>query len=321
MNLKILFILSLLLMSRVTIAVEYVLELKDEALVDNDNISLTDIAKFSRQDKVSYAPFRNVDIAKSPLPMYSRTLSRRYIESKIKRALIGIRHTIIWKGSEKVLIRRRSVLYKADDYVNIAQHYLYNKLIDAHYSGVNLKPVGINSDIHLPTGDIEFIPRRNSFTRVSKRNCVWLDVYISGKQWMAVSVWFSVQALRNVYVAKKVINRHKKLNNSDFTMLSEDVAKLAGEPVLSNLSDNKFRLKKKLNKGRILLLRDIELAPDVVKGQEVVVDVFHSAIKLQITAIASDDGFMGDVVTLRNKRSERTFKAVVTGPNRLEIRG
>ena len=313
-------IFCFVLPSETLMAGEYMLELRENAVVDSESVSLSDIVIFPSGDKTIPPALRHVKIAKSPLPMYSATLSRHYVQTKINRSITGSSHSFSWKGSKRVLITRKSVLYKAESYTSIAKSYLHNKLSE-NYSDVELKPVGVISDIYLPSGTIRFSPRINTFTNLTKRVCIWLDVEVAGKQWATLPVWFSVKAYRDVYVSKSKQGQHKIIDLNEFEVVRHDVAGLTDAPILSLLDQNKYRLKKRLDKGKVLTKQYLEMAPDVVKGQEVVVNVWHKEIKMQVTAIAEDNGFMGDVITLQNKRSAETFKAVVIGPSRLEIRG
>jgi flagella basal body P-ring formation protein FlgA len=81
-----------------------------------------------------------------------------------------------------------------------------------------------------------------------------------------------------------------------------------------------YRAKRRIPAGSVIRIED-GLMPDlVVRGRSVAVTVRNGALTLRARGVARQSGALGAMVEVLNPDSKRTFKAVVTGLNQVEVK-
>jgi flagella basal body P-ring formation protein FlgA len=74
-----------------------------------------------------------------------------------------------------------------------------------------------------------------------------------------------------------------------------------------------------LTVGRVVLKEDLEEIPQVLRGQEVTVEVKHGAVEIETSAVALREARLGEPVTLQNPTSHMTYAARVVGQGRVAV--
>ena len=150
---------------------------------------------------------------------------------------------------------------------------------------------------------------------LSTRTCVWLKVGQAG----SVPVWFSVKAYRPVLVTQRNWGARDSVDASDFTVEERDVAPLSGVPLGVDADVTRMRARHAIAAGRIVVKEDLEEMPQVLRGQEVTVEVRHGAVEIETSAIALREARLGEPVTLQNPRSHMNYAARVVGRARVAV--
>ncbi|MFC2073702.1 flagellar basal body P-ring formation chaperone FlgA [Campylobacterota bacterium] len=128
---------------------------------------------------------------------------------------------------------------------------------------------------------------------------------------------YTILATIKVFKASHNINRGKILTYIDLKHTNEPFTRLTGIP-LQRISKSPVRLKKRLQKGKIIYEHDVEALPYVLKNKPVYVRLTNGNVHLEFQAKSLQDGKVGDMISIQKKDNTR-LKAKVVGKNLVEI--
>lgn len=134
----------------------------------------------------------------------------------------------------------------------------------------------------------------------------------------AVPVWFAASVEGPVLRALKPIQSGHVFGSGDFEMGTGTVSR--PRPTVSSLLDGtRYRAVRSIEQGDALSEGAFELAPDVVRGQELVVMAREGAIGVSTNAVSREDGMLGDIVKVKRAGSEIELEARLISPERAEV--
>jgi flagella basal body P-ring formation protein FlgA len=154
----------------------------------------------------------------------------------------------------------------------------------------------------------------------AQREILW-NGYVRGGGAQEFPVWARVRitvtmdrvvAAANISMGKPIQANQVRLETCENCPLDETVARNLDE-VVGYLSKSSLRA------GSPLRTAQIERAPEVARGDLVVVQVFAGGAHLQLEARAETAGLTGSTILLRNLSSGRDFRAQVTGKGQAGI--
>ena len=148
---------------------------------------------------------------------------------------------------------------------------------------------------------------------LSPHSCVWIKA--SG----SAPVWFSVKAFRKVLVSQRNRAARDSVDAADFTVEERDVAPLGSVPLPVDADMAGMRTRRVISAGHVVLKDDLEEIPQVLRGQEVTVEVKHGAVEIETSAVALREARTGEAVTLQNPTSHMTYAARVVGQGRVAV--
>jgi flagella basal body P-ring formation protein FlgA len=151
---------------------------------------------------------------------------------------------------------------------------------------------------------------------LSPHTCVWVE---GARSVGSVPVWFSVKAYRKVLVSQRNHAARDLVDTGDFTVEELDVAPLGNVPIAVDTDMARMRTRHLISAGRVVLKDDLEEIPQVLRGQEVTVEVKHGAVEIETSAVALREARLGEAVTLQNPTSHMTYGARVVGQGRVAV--
>ncbi len=180
----------------------------------------------------------------------------------------------------------------------------------------NLKIEIVSSSQHaVPSGKLEF-PKSGiqpSFgtgaTDIMWRGSVHYGDTSTAPVWARVKItapMTRVVATADLASGKPISASQVRLESCEDSPLDETVARSLDEVV-------GYLAKSSLRQATVIHKTQVERAPDVARGDDVIVDVFEGLAHLRIEARAETAGFKGSVIVVRNTASGKDFHAQVTG--------
>ncbi len=128
-----------------------------------------------------------------------------------------------------------------------------------------------------------------------------------------------LSVFRQVPVALRAINLGERLQKSDIGLQRKDLT--FAQDSTPNIEEIQGRrLKQSLRAGSVVFSNYIEQEKALRRGEVVKVRSGEGGWEVALSAVAEQDGVIGDSVRVRNPKSNLTLVGVVTGPGEVELR-
>ena len=123
-----------------------------------------------------------------------------------------------------------------------------------------------------------------------------------------------------VPILNRTLEKNEKISKSDITYAEKYIRDLNSHTVTN---ENEIIGKAgRLNLKPDMLINDRDLIKPIIvsKGSQINVIFEKKLLKLKITALALENGAIGDLIKVKNIRSNNIFSAIVTGENIAEVK-
>lgn len=202
---------------------------------------------------------------------------------------------------------------------------LVKNQIKADLKKYNLENAEINignipvSQLTIPDGKITVEVISNSSCTAPKEYKK-INVLVNGATVRTLYVQAEIKAFKNAAVAKEMIQRDSAITLRSVEFKQVDILKylntaLSEEDVASGLIS-----KKVFYPGEIISKRFTASRPDVLKNAIVSVHFkTESNLNIVVEGIALNQGCVGDVIQVKNKRMNKTYTGTIVGENKIEI--
>jgi len=141
--------------------------------------------------------------------------------------------------------------------------------------------------------------------------------YILDSQGLRHYLDYSVKGSLDVLHTTEKVMRKDPINGFNTILKSVPFQYFKDKPLIS-LPDLPSRFRSNLKPSQMLLVRNIESTPMVLKNEKVVVEVRNGAVIVEFIAVATQEGSLYDIITIQ-KRDGKRSKAKVIGENRVEL--
>ncbi|TET38988.1 MAG: flagellar basal body P-ring formation protein FlgA [Planctomycetota bacterium] len=298
-----------------------VIRLSDSTEASDASISLGDIAEITGFDNETKELVAGTALGDAPDKGETRTVTRREIELRLQHRGVDLKDVEI-TGALKVEVSCSSDRESLD--VSPIRRAV-QRFLAGYLSGrTRVEILCVDTSVlKSRTGTV--FPEPGSAITISAENSEIISgdavfVYVSARDAKdkVVSVTLEVSITKLVTVVR--INR----NLPGGFRITEAVCSEKEVPVQS-VSGKALALKDVIGKrtarrlagGDMLTARDVVLPPVIMKGKKVRVTVKHGSMVLTTTAVAQEDGAVGDTILVQNPTSRRTYTATVEGPGRV----
>ncbi len=298
-------LLPLQVMAQLTADSGAVLELRPEALISQQRITLSDVAVLHTSDLQSQA-MGSIPLGRAPRIGQTERLSRAQIEQAIRRHP-GVPVTPSWTGAATVALRTQAQTVWAQD---IGQAALDAVRARYHATGTTLAvelaiPL---SDYEVPVGVVTIKVRPVSASRErGGRVPVWVDLYVQGEMYRSVVVQLVVSLRRQAYVALHSISPGATASAQDFVVREMDVdanpVVAVYEPLLP------FRAARVIRGGEPLTVAAMLSGASFMRGDPVRLQLRSGLIGIEMAGVAMDDALPGQLLRVRSTNG----RDIVTG--------
>lgn len=250
------------------------------------------------------ADWANIPLQSHPTP--GEIITREMIIDWMTQRIGHI--DITWQGKTQITVQKPTQS-SADMLIEKAKNTLIHQL-QPHYLRIDVASISkINgSEYAIDNFKTELETRVPTATRV----CVWL---VNKKT--RIPVWFKVNAYAQVLVANRDLPSNYLIQPSDISLQERNIAGLSALPATS-FSPNLW-LKSSIKRDQIVRTNQLKAAPLVIKGRHIKVATHNHRITVVMDAIALADGYLGEIITVRNPINQKTFHVKLTGAQQAEL--
>jgi len=295
------------------------LTLKDKVIVTRITYALGEIAHIESKDMSLLQELTKLKIGKAPRVGYRKAITWQAVRSTIEQAYPGLYSRIEFGGAKSVAIETLGISADASVYVNPAREAL-SVWLDSHYQDYEIKLKGRYKDLQLPRGKMEIQTKLPDLATARASMNVWMNVLIDGNHYQSQTVRFDVKAFAPVLVASQNLKKGNIISKDVLRKDYKNVAKLNGLAVDENQLVLK-RLKQSVDEGEVIVHNIIEAIPAVSKGEKVSVTAQARTVSITATAIALDDGNVGDKIKVQKPSTSIVYQVKVTGRKLAKITG
>lgn len=246
------------------------------------------------------------DLALQSSPVAGEWISKKQILTWMTEKVGSFNYT--WEGVRTIKVKQ-VIQTPGALLIEKAHSELLNHL-KSRYQRVELKTLSTAKDSEYALN--EFKTEIKAGYPPAKRTCVWLK---HGKK--HIPIWFEVHAFARVLVAKENIKINTPIQNNMLLWQERDIAGLPDQPA-QHYPQNTW-LNSSLLKNKILLTSQLKEVPQIIKGQELKVSFNKKSIRVIMDAIALNNGYEGQSISIQNPANQEVFVAQVTGSGQAEV--
>lgn len=170
---------------------------------------------------------------------------------------------------------------------------------------VTVKKIGVSGELRLPVGELSYevvAPERwEGWGNASLALIVRVDDRVQRN----LTVLVEVEALAEMVVATRTLERGEVIGESDLALARRDLARVQGRFCRSKEEVLGMRVKNAV-RGNAPLRRDyLERVPVVKSGQMVTLVAENEVVRITASGRAKGAGALGDIITVQNLASQK----------------
>ena len=319
---------GLLLLTTLTLAVEPCLavsnshrvsiELVGSVMHDQPTFNLGDVAIVTGKSKEAIARLKSMPLGNSPKAGYSVSINRQIIQSKIHTSYPQLSPQVEWQGAKVAKLQSVGVILDTARLIKQAKLSL-EKYLDEYFEKYKVAYSGKIKQLHIPNTEYTLSTREIRSLDISKRTCVWVDIFIDKKRYESIPVWFSVTITDNAFVSIHKINKGETLYPNDFLLNEVDITEAFGTPISDRKDVIDMRAKRTLLRNTILTQSDIEPVPLVQRHANITIMAVHNNVSVHVKGKALEDGILNQTINVKTNRSNEKIRALVIDKDQVKV--
>jgi flagella basal body P-ring formation protein FlgA len=148
---------------------------------------------------------------------------------------------------------------------------------------------------------------------------VVVNLLVDGRLQNRVVTSAVVRTFGRVLVATRRLDRHSTLTPDDVREIRMETTFLQRPPISSSDSLTGLRTRRIVAPGSLLYEDMLEPQPLVFEGDDVSIIVSSGAVRLSTHAVAKEDGWKGDVITVKREGNREAVRVRVEGAGTVAI--
>jgi flagella basal body P-ring formation protein FlgA len=295
--------------------------LKDQARVEGSRVLLGEVAFFKNGSPEVIQQWKKIDLGLSPKPGYTRYLSKEMIESVLKKQEGRWDEGLELKGADGVMVSVKSIRISGPELVRLGMDYLKGQVAGLQGERI-IEPVRQPGDLLVPAGqgltafDVAWHNTPKGVGTVS----LDLKVRVDGEIFTTLPMQFNIRLFDRVLVAAGDIGRGEPFTPSNTRTARAEITFMKDTPARNLMDLNLRRAKTQIPAGSVIRIEDGYYPALVFQGRPVNVTVRKGTLLIRARGIARQNATLGDTVVVLNPESGRSFRCVVTGPNKVEVK-
>lgn len=311
----IIFILLLVLSISVSAVEIYI---PDQVDVSNDDILLGDIAQISGVNEEIIEKIKSIELAKSPLPGYSKRLSRELIRLVLKNKGYDVEN-IMFNIPTVFTVNTKYKKISIEKLINFAQKYIKDN-VSYTEDQIEIEIKSTLDEIVIPDSSYEL---KNGGAREIKpgNNSLPLIIDVNGEEYKRVYLTAKIKLIRNVYIANRDLKRGIQLKREDFRLEQKEIVREIRN-LITEWDEDFFKdrvLASSVQKGEILKETMVEKPFVISWGDKVQALIKIGSVQISAVVSARERGKIGDYITVQNTKTGHSFNAEVVNSHLVKI--
>jgi len=282
---------------------------KEDAVAGADMLSLADVAEV--RPAAAAAGLNGVLLFPAPDPGEQKCFQSRTLKAYVLDAVSDKNAAIEWGGADVVCVRHEGVLVSDDKLQSVIDSRLRAALSHLEPQQVSFKLRQPPDPLSLPPGRTEYEVLFSDRDILDSRQ-VSVIVKVDGRVVENLALAGKVRAFLPVVVAGRKLNRDTVITRGDVRTVSKNIADLRN-PCVDLKGVVGKRLKRSVAVNEEIRRTDLDRPVLVERRQIVTMLLQKGTLQINARGQATADGKMGDVIMVRNMRSQREVPCEVIG--------
>lgn len=298
-----------------TLSHALVITFDKQATVTTDYITLGDLVEFDEETQMT-ASLATKIVTRSPDPGKSKIFSTYDIKEEILRKTPMSRHTL-WTGSNVVTVSRKGQQILPEQVIDAIDEFLRDNNHSMPEADISFTPRTLPIPFMLPKGKLamEVVPSNPTILKSSSFSLLFR---VNGKVEKNFSVPGELKALAPVIIATDSLPRGSLLTPANTQEAVKDLTR-HDNPCTNLRRILGKRLKRTVRAHDVIHSSDVEIPPLIQRGQVVKIIIRTGNMHLSATGVARADGKQGEIIRVRNARSNKLIQGRVTASGTVEV--
>lgn len=284
-------------------------ELKPEAQAHGTEVVLSEVAAVRGDDAELVARASALSIGYTPSPGFSRRLDRWALQRELAQALPSV--DVAFAGAEACRILPATRTVTSTELVAAARA----RLVEAFSAGdVTCEEQPGTGDAVVPAGHegYELRARLDPGAPSSGLVSVPVEVLVDGELYRTIYTSWKVEAWREAPVLVRDVGAGERMTIADFQRRRVRIGVATEQAFLTEAAADGAIAVRGLPAGSVVRQLDVRRPLLVRRGDTVQLQVKKGNIRATSTAVAADDGYLGDKIRVVTP-SQRELRAVILG--------
>jgi flagellar basal body P-ring formation protein FlgA len=282
---------------------------KNEAVVSGSMLTLAEVAvlrPFSKAEILS-----GLVLFPSPSHGEQKCFDSSILKAYVLEAVVN-KDSIQWSGSDTVCVRREGAVVSQNKIQSVIDARLREILGHLSAEQVVFKVLNMPDLPGFPMGRVEY-EVLFSDRDVLKSRQVNVIIKVDGKVRENLTITGQVQALIPVVVAVEKLKRGTILTPNNIMIKLKNITELK-DPCLDPEAIFGLILKQSVSMNQVISEHDLDMPVLIERRQVVEMFLQKGALQISTKGLASANGKMGDVIMIKNIKSNREVPCRVIGP-------
>ncbi len=293
------------------------LTLSAAALVDQDSVRLSDIARLTGMSENQIEAIGATVVARSPQPGQTRFLGIDYIRIRLRQSGVDT-SSMIFKGPPDVRITRQAAMLPTQRIKHAVEMAIRSRMPWKN-EDVTIGEIALDETVQLPTGELTYRvePARNE--DYLGRTIVALHLFVDGQPVRKVWVNMTISVMAEVVTVIRPLGKLAHIQLADLSVERRDLSNLSSDAV-RRVEDALGNRTTRAIYPQTVLLSNMFASPPLVRRGDIVKIVANAGpMIITATGMVKQQGCKGEMVRVVNTDSNRIITARVTGPGAVEV--
>jgi flagella basal body P-ring formation protein FlgA len=280
---------------------------RPQAEVTADRIVLADVAVVKSQNPSLAQKLRRLELSPSPNPGKSWFINRFDIIVALRRAGIDDK-TVDLLSPEKIEVQRRFTLVTGQMLLRAVQEFAMKS---ASWPGtMTVDSAHLPAELEVPCGKLELRAREGVQRLRRGQNCLPVDIIVDAQTYRTVNLSLIIKVVAPVLTARKSISRGDSIDASNTSIEIRDITDISDD-VATEAFPAGWTAVMSLAEGTVIRQNFISEPAAVHAGDKVVVLVESGQVRITGKATATQDGHIGQTITVRFENPDREVRGKV----------
>ena len=287
---------------------------KSEAIVSGPMLTLADVAELLPASEAGR--LSGIELFPAPEAGEQKCFRSSTLKAYVAAAAVPA-DSIEWTGAETVCVRHDGVVVNPGEIGSIIDDRLRALLAHLSAQRVGFKIRNLPDPIALPPGRVEYDVLFSDPDVLESRHATVI-IKVDGRVRENKVIAGQVEAFLPVVTAASELKRGDVIRPEDVRTEEKNIAGLRS-PCLDPRTVIGKRLKRSVSPNQVLAKIDLDLPVLVERRQIVTMELAKGPLRISARGIASMEGKEGDVIMIKNLRSDREVPCEVIGPGMTRV--